>query len=108
MNNEEKYFLYYGEEKKHFVVLEDNGIIDISYSNVDKAKYLTKQASKNKCCGINRRLVEEFNRDSGNRDVIVRKCKRCGKYFILSYKESKFYESKDLCIPKRCSRCRHG
>lgn len=33
-------------------------------------------------------------------------CKQCGKEFELSDEEIKFYESKKLNIPKRCSDCR--
>jgi hypothetical protein len=33
-------------------------------------------------------------------------CKDCGKPFMMSYKEVKFYENKQLHIPKRCKSCR--
>ena len=33
-------------------------------------------------------------------------CKQCGKEFELSQSEIKFYESKNLNIPKRCKECR--
>lgn len=33
-------------------------------------------------------------------------CKDCGKEFYMSYNEVKFFESKELHIPKRCKCCR--
>ena len=33
-------------------------------------------------------------------------CKDCGKPFTMSYNEVKFYEGKELHIPKRCKACR--
>lgn len=35
-----------------------------------------------------------------------RKCKQCGKEFTLSDSEIKFYEDKNLELPKRCNECR--
>lgn len=33
-------------------------------------------------------------------------CKQCGKEFVLSDSEIEFYKSKNLELPKRCSKCR--
>jgi len=38
--------------------------------------------------------------------VIKRKCKQCGKEFVLSDSEIKFFNDKNLELPKRCSECR--
>lgn len=35
-----------------------------------------------------------------------RKCKQCGEEFTLTDSEIKFYNDKDLNLPKRCSECR--
>ena len=36
----------------------------------------------------------------------IHTCKDCGKEFYMSYKEVKFFESKEFHIPKRCKYCR--
>lgn len=33
-------------------------------------------------------------------------CRDCGKMFYMNYNEVKFFESKELHIPKRCKPCR--
>lgn len=38
--------------------------------------------------------------------MINRTCKQCGKKFTLTDSEIKFYKSKNLELPKRCSDCR--
>ena len=38
--------------------------------------------------------------------MIKRKCKQCGKEFVLSDSEIKFFNDKNLELPKRCSSCR--
>jgi len=38
--------------------------------------------------------------------VIKRNCKQCGKDFVLSDSEIKFFKDKNLDLPKRCSECR--
>lgn len=38
--------------------------------------------------------------------MIKRKCKQCGKEFVLSDSEVKFFNDKNLELPKRCSECR--
>lgn len=38
--------------------------------------------------------------------MIKRKCKQCGKEFALSDSEIKFFNDKNLELPKRCSECR--
>lgn len=38
--------------------------------------------------------------------MIERKCKQCGKEFVLSDSEVKFFKDKSLELPKRCSECR--
>ncbi|CAM2078681.1 MULTISPECIES: zinc-ribbon domain containing protein [Clostridia] len=38
--------------------------------------------------------------------MIKRKCKQCGKEFVLSDSEIKFFNDKNLELPKRCSECR--
>ena len=35
-----------------------------------------------------------------------RKCKQCGKNFVISDSESDFFKSKGLELPKRCKECR--
>ncbi|WP_195988176.1 zinc-ribbon domain containing protein [Clostridium sp. D53t1_180928_C8] len=38
--------------------------------------------------------------------MIKRNCKQCGKEFVLSDSEIKFFKDKNLDLPKRCSECR--
>lgn len=38
--------------------------------------------------------------------MIKRKCKQCGREFVLSDSEIKFFNDKNLELPKRCSACR--
>lgn len=38
--------------------------------------------------------------------MIKRKCKQCGKEFVLSDSEIKFFNDRNLELPKRCSECR--
>ncbi len=38
--------------------------------------------------------------------MIKRTCKQCGKEFILSDSEIRFFKSKNLNLPKRCKECR--
>ena len=38
--------------------------------------------------------------------MIKRKCKQCGKEFVLSDSEIKFFNDKNLELPKRCNECR--
>lgn len=38
--------------------------------------------------------------------MIKRNCKQCGKEFVLSDSEAKFFKDKNLELPKRCSECR--
>ena len=37
--------------------------------------------------------------------MIKRNCKQCGKEFVLSDSEVKFFKDKNLELPKRCSEC---
>lgn len=37
---------------------------------------------------------------------LVEICKDCGKEFVITGSEQKFYESKQLAFPKRCAECR--
>ena len=39
--------------------------------------------------------------------MIKRNCKQCGKEFVLSDSEIKFFNDKNLELPKRCSECRN-
>lgn len=38
--------------------------------------------------------------------MIKRKCKQCGQVFRISDSEIKFFNEKNLHLPKRCSKCR--
>ena len=38
--------------------------------------------------------------------MIKRNCKQCGKEFVLSDSEVKFFKDKNLELPKRCGECR--
>lgn len=38
--------------------------------------------------------------------MIKKQCKQCGKEFVLSDSEIKFFKEKKLELPKRCSECR--
>ena len=38
--------------------------------------------------------------------MIKRNCKQCGKEFVLTDSEIKFFNDKNLELPKRCSECR--
>ena len=38
--------------------------------------------------------------------MIKKQCKQCGKEFVLSDSEVKFFKDKNLELPKRCSECR--
>lgn len=38
--------------------------------------------------------------------MVKRKCKQCGKEFVLNNSEIKFFKSKNLELPKRCRDCR--
>lgn len=38
--------------------------------------------------------------------MIKRNCKQCGKEFVLSDSEIKFFRDKNLELPKRCNECR--
>lgn len=38
-------------------------------------------------------------------DLVV-VCKDCNKEFTITVSEQKFYESKELALPKRCADCR--
>lgn len=40
--------------------------------------------------------------------MIKRTCKQCGKEFILSDSEIKFFKSRNLNLPKRCKDCRNA
>lgn len=39
-------------------------------------------------------------------DIMIEKCKDCGKDFEITDGEREFYESKGLSLPKRCKECR--
>lgn len=39
---------------------------------------------------------------------MIRRCKQCGKSFELTDSEIKFYEEKNLSLPKRCKECREA
>ena len=38
---------------------------------------------------------------------VVRTCKRCGKEFVLSYRQTRWYERVGLDLPDRCEECSH-
>ena len=37
---------------------------------------------------------------------IIRKCKQCGEEFSIFFSEAKYFNDKDLQLPKRCKKCR--
>ena len=38
--------------------------------------------------------------------MIKKRCKQCGREFTLTDSEIKFFNDKNLDLPKRCSECR--
>lgn len=47
---------------------------------------------------------EELTKDT---DFLIRKCKDCNTYFILSSMQVKWFESRNLKLPCRCESCRN-
>lgn len=41
-----------------------------------------------------------------DKDFIIRKCKDCGEYFMVTKSEYDWYKEKDFAIPRRCDTCR--
>lgn len=41
-----------------------------------------------------------------NQEVMERTCLSCGETFTITESEVRFYESKELALPKRCAACR--
>ena len=98
--------IYYDEEKKEFVSKVTN-----DESNVVNMKPTTLRMGLKRSNSLNNRLVAEFTNNNKNRDIIVKKCKICGKYFIISYSHYLWFMSKDYKLPNRCDLCReekHG
>lgn len=48
-----------------------------------------------------------FDDDISDENIIVKKCKECGKYFIIDFKEFIWFRSRGLSTPNRCVLCRH-
>ena len=40
------------------------------------------------------------------KEELTQVCKDCGNEFVITVSEQKFYESKELALPKRCEACR--
>ena len=38
--------------------------------------------------------------------MVKKRCKQCGKMFIINDSEIDFFKSKNLELPKRCNQCR--
>lgn len=55
---------------------------------------------------LNSSLCKEFTGDNKLTDIIVRRCKDCGKYFILSYEEYLWFTRRGLKTPAHCNLCR--
>lgn len=54
----------------------------------------------------NENMVNEITEDSPKTSIMVKKCKDCGKYFIINYNEYIWFKNRDLKIPVRCNECR--
>ena len=54
----------------------------------------------------NKNLVKNFDKDSHSDSLIVRKCKECGRYYMVDREEALWYEERGLSLPKRCYECR--
>lgn len=51
--------------------------------------------------------LEDINREIGQGETEVVKCKDCGRYFILPRSEKEWFEDRDLNVPRRCVPCRN-
>ena len=50
------------------------------------------------------KLIESDMTD--DKDVVVRKCKECGEYFMIIKPDYDWFKNKGLASPRRCNACR--
>lgn len=55
---------------------------------------------------LNNNLVDTLTENSNHDSIMVKKCKECGKYFIIGYDDFMWFKHRDLSIPSRCRTCR--
>lgn len=41
-----------------------------------------------------------------DKDVVVRKCKECGEYYMITKQEYDWFKERELAAPRRCNTCR--
>lgn len=55
---------------------------------------------------LNNDIVNRFTEISNPTDLVIRKCRVCGKYFIFTHNEFEWYMEHDLFLPCKCKPCR--
>ena len=110
-----KAFKYDFDGKKFFKVTYD--IIDENdFSNEPETMFSDDKTTHN--CDefkvdahirkMNDNIVDKMTEDSNRHALLIRKCKDCGKYYIINYDEYLWFTNRQLSIPSRCGKCRRS
>ena len=99
------WYQYYNEETKQIDYAE-HSVKDIhgsweTPSNVDEYKCQCYTEEAHAIEG-----VKSCNEDLKWGKLHIHKCKDCGIYFYTTLDEERWFEYRDMYIPKRCSKCR--
>lgn len=106
--------MYFNEETRKFDLLEFDvsNPYDFAHdpeSNLDgqnNTHNCTYKSIKSGVDEMNKNLVKYISEDSDSEAIIVKRCKTCGKYFIISYEEYMWFKGRNLYIPSNCYSCR--
>ena len=103
------YIVWYDEKNKKFLVKtkDENGIKESNISdrgpNMLVFSDYISEGNANKMARFLNKLLEV---DKDIPTIKVRKCKTCGKYFILTKSEQDWYTMKNFKFPKKCRLCK--
>lgn len=79
---------------------------DINLIERDRQYRYNQEVLDSEIDRLNRLLTDEFDFSKSTYTIMVKKCKDCGKYFIINYREFIFYYNKKFPLPERCHKCR--
>ena len=98
------YKIYFDGEK--FVMGDCKSFVDTTASDSTthwNAEYETACAAVQ---SLNSKLKQNIDMLVDGQDFIVRTCKECGEYFLITKDHVDWFTSRKLRVPCRCDRCR--
>ena len=106
------YYYTYDKETKSIIpkLLEggnkssqpSDAIIGLEYFSPEKS------FAEESAADYTKKLVQNVDdlENAGVDALYIEICKDCGRAFVIDYQEYRWYKTRDLIPPKRCSKCR--